>query len=103
MDQIREVNKSLRKLFIEIKEIKTIVNKIQGNLNEDDLVINLPSENITFPIASEKNLAQFETILKDEAKFSKYVEYFDKELKDLRSATTIYNRRKCLKELLFSE
>lgn len=102
MNSIKGIDINLRKLFIEVKEIKSIVKKIQKNLDEDD-VENLSKKNINFPIASEKNLAQFEKTLRDPAKFTKYVEYFDKELKDLRSATTIYNRRRCLKELLFSE
>lgn len=56
-----------------------------------------------FPIDSEQDLNQFEKDLQTENTFNSYVAHFNSQLKNVRSAVTIYNRRKSLKELMFTE
>lgn len=58
---------------------------------------------VKFPIVKESDLQAFDIILKDPASYQYYVEHFNNMIAQHRSATTLYNRRRSLKEMLFSE
>lgn len=75
--------------------------------SEDRINVNGESQTkdppIKFPLSTEEELRRFEETLQDKNVLEIYTEHLKEQLKTVRNATTIYGRRKRLKELIFSE
>lgn len=92
----------LQKMQEDLDEIKTSVDEIKDKMSFEAAA--KPTEfPIKFPITTEAELENFDSILEDEDEFVQYAESFNDKITTLRSATALYNRRRSLKELLFSE
>lgn len=95
----------LQKMQTDIVEIKSKLIEIDKKLdNRIEKVLGSEIQTqIHFPMTTEKELNDFNEILSDEQEFHNYTKSFEKQLQILRSAKTLYNRRRCLREILFSE
>lgn len=91
--EIKEVMDILLGIKTEIADIKKQLENAQA----------VPSKIIQFPMTEDTELKIFDDSLADVNEWKKHAEIFKKKLVVLRSAKTLYSRRLCLKELLFSE
>lgn len=83
-----------------------MLKKIQRDLNKlkkKPLKIVKRNKKIVLPIDSKSSLMAFENALGCQDTFNNYIAHFKNQLKHVSLAKTIYNRRKKLKELMFSE
>lgn len=92
----------LHNLECQVNQIKNKVDDIHSKIfvNDETTTKQFP---IKFPLSTEEELKRFEDTLQDKDVFAVYLEHFQMQLKTVRNALTMYSRRKCLKELLFSE
>lgn len=88
----------------EIVDIKKNLIEINSKISMSEITnANENERPANFPMTKETELRTFDTTLKDPEEFQQYISIFNHKIQVNRSATTMYNRRRSLKELMFSE
>lgn len=98
MGKIDEVLDIVRLIQIDVAEIKK---RLESGIEQTSSVVRMDGV-LKFPLCSKEDLSQFEEELGLEEKFNEYATRFRDDLTSVRLPRTTYNRRKSLKELLFS-
>lgn len=98
--KLDEIFGKISEIQEEIREIKCVLVKIQAEKESTPSIEN--DSAINFPMTTSQQLDTLEKVLEKDDDFYGYFDRFNKEMNSI-PVSTLFNRRKCLKERLFSK